>query len=225
MANAGMHALIGTTVKKLAPKKAWLFLGIVLGNMLPDLDNYAVAVVTLTGGDPHPMHRTFTHSIFTILTLIVIFFIFAKLRGDDRWSNLGLGLGIGVGMHMAVDMLVWFNGVNLLWPLGGEYTLWKTPLAEDHWFMKFIAHPAEFLFFWLYLAWLGKTATANNTDGGHLKGLRGWTIAMLILFAVTLPLAYMEIKLFATVAGALYIVSLTAVFLFTIKFRETLEAG
>lgn len=224
MANAGMHALIGTATKRLAPKKAWLFLGIVLGNLLPDLDNYAVAVATLTGGDTHAMHRTFTHSVFFIAAVIVIFFIWSKVKGDDRWNNLGLGLGVGVAMHMAVDMLVWFNGVHLLWPLGDEYNLWANPPAEDHWFRIFISYPAEFLFFWLYFAWLGKTAAARNTDADRQKGLRGWAIAMLALFIITLPLSYMDIPMYMTIYGALYLIALTAAFLFTIKFRETLEA-
>jgi membrane-bound metal-dependent hydrolase YbcI (DUF457 family) len=30
---------------------------------------------------------------------------------------VGLGLGIGILMHILLDLLVWFNGVEILWPI------------------------------------------------------------------------------------------------------------
>ena len=50
MAQAGIHGLVGVAVRKWSPAREWLVLGIVLGNLLPDADNLAVAVATVTGG-------------------------------------------------------------------------------------------------------------------------------------------------------------------------------
>jgi hypothetical protein len=217
-----MHALIGAAARRVAPKRTWLVLGVILGNMFPDLDNYAVAVATLAGADTHGLHRTFTHSVFTILAILVGFFLIARLRGDDRWNALGIGLGIGVGMHMAVDMLVWFNGVELLWPLGTEYNFW-TSYEPPGWLYTFVSVSAEFLFFWLYLLWLGRTARHQATDGASLQSLAVWTNIMLALFLVFLPLSYLWPGYF-TIYGALYLVALTAVFVITIRMRATVEA-
>jgi len=221
MANAGMHALVGTVTRRLPTRKTWLVLGLILGNMFPDLDNYFVAVASVTGRETEGLHRTFTHSVFTILALWVVFFIFSRLRGDERWYNLGLGLGVGVAMHMALDMLIWFNGVDLLWPLGTEYNFWAG-YTPPEWLATLVDSSFEFLFFWLYLFWLGNTARKNGTDAARLPALRYWTLAMLVLFILFLPLSYLWGGYYQ-VYGGLYLVSITAVFVISIRMRATLE--
>ena len=221
MAQAGIHGLVGAAVRKITPKLEWLVLGIILGSLFPDLDNYAVAVATLARLDTHGIHRTFTHSIFASLAVIIVFFVIAQVRKERRWANLGLGLGIGIGLHIALDLLIWFNGVELLWPFGGWVNLWEG-VSPPEWFAKFM-DPAEFLFFALFFAWLAKTARANQTNVDFLGSLRLWTIAMVVLLVVFTPLAYMMSKGFLTIFGAAYLVSITAAFLITIRMRQTVE--
>lgn len=221
MAQAGIHGLVGAAVRKFTPKLEWLVLGIILGSLFPDLDNYAVAVATLAKLDPHGIHRSFTHSIFTILAVVIVFFVIAQVRKERRWANLGLGLGIGIGLHIALDLLIWFNGVELLWPFGGWVNLWEG-VSPPEWFAKFM-DPAEFLFFALFFAWLAKAARANQTNVDFLGSLRLWTIAMVVLLVVFTPLAYMMSKGFLTIFGVAYLVSSTAAFLITIRMRQTVE--
>ena len=66
------------------------------------------------GSPQKGLHRTFTHSLFTIAATIVVFRCVAWATKHPRWSNLGLGLGIGVLMHVLLDLLVWFDGVEIL---------------------------------------------------------------------------------------------------------------
>ena len=221
MAQAGIHGLVGAAVRKITPKLEWLVLGIILGSLFPDLDNYAVAVATLAKLDPHGIHRSFTHSIFTILAVVIVFFVIAQVRKERRWANLGLGLGIGLGLHIALDLLIWFNGVELLWPFGGWVNLWEG-VSPPEWFAKFM-DPAEFLFFALFFAWLAKAARANQTNLDFLGSLHRWTIAMVVLLVVFTPLAYMMSKGFLTIFGVAYLVSSTAAFLITIRMRQTVE--
>lgn len=222
MAQAGLHALVGVVTRKVAPKREWLMLGIILGSLFPDLDNYAVAIATLAGWDTHALHRTFTHSLFTILVTLAVFMIIAQVSKQPRWATLGLGLGIGIGLHIALDLLLWFNGVELLWPLGGWVNLWANT-SPPTWFTKFL-EPAEFLFFALFLAWLAQAARSHKTNTQFLKTLRLWTIAMIVLLLIFTPLAYLMGKGFLTVYGAFYLVSLTAVFIITICMKQTVEA-
>ena len=49
MAQAGIHSMVGMVIQKWAPARKWLMLGIVLGNLFPDADNFVVAIATLTG--------------------------------------------------------------------------------------------------------------------------------------------------------------------------------
>ena len=222
MAQAGIHALVGAAVRKASPKREWLMLGIILGSLFPDLDNYTVAVATLAKLNTHGLHRTFTHSVFTILAVLVIFFLVARARQEPRWTNFGAGFGVGIGLHVLLDLLIWFNGVELLWPFGGWVNLWEG-FKPPEWFTKLL-DPAEFAFFALFLAWLAKAAQANRTNTDFLGTLRRWTLVMLVLLVVFTPLAYVMSKGFLTVFGAFYLISITAAFVITIRMRQTVEA-
>ncbi len=124
MAQAGIHRLIGMAVRKWAPKAEWVMLGIILGNLIPDTDNLAVAIATVAKLPTEGLHRTFTHSLFTILAILVLFYIIAALTKKTHWNNLGIGLGIGVLMHILLDLLLWFNGVAILWPIPSWINIW-----------------------------------------------------------------------------------------------------
>ena len=87
MAQAGIHSLVGVVVRKCTPARECLVLGIVLGNLLPDADNLAVAAATLTGASTEGLHRTFTHSLFTIAAIIIVFQLVAALTKRPSWGN------------------------------------------------------------------------------------------------------------------------------------------
>jgi membrane-bound metal-dependent hydrolase YbcI (DUF457 family) len=70
MARVGIHGLIGTAVRKLIPIRAWLMLGIVLSNLIPHTDNLAVAVATVMKLPVEGYHRTFTHSLSTVVAVV-----------------------------------------------------------------------------------------------------------------------------------------------------------
>ncbi|MEZ4594861.1 MAG: metal-dependent hydrolase [Chloroflexota bacterium] len=105
MAQAGIHGLVGVAVRRWTPTRKLLLLGIVLGNLLPDADNLAVAVATVTGGSTEGLHRTFTHSLFFVLALVIVFWLVGVVGKRPSLTNLGLGLGIGVLMHILLDLL------------------------------------------------------------------------------------------------------------------------
>jgi membrane-bound metal-dependent hydrolase YbcI (DUF457 family) len=221
MAQAGIHALVGAAVRKVTPRREFLMLGIILGSLFPDLDNYAVAVATVAKLNTHGLHRTFTHSVFTILAVFAIFFILARVRQEPRWTNFGIGFGVGIGLHILLDLLIWFNGVELLWPFGGWVNLWEG-VKPPGWFAKLL-DPAEFAFFALFLAWLARTAQANKTDNDFLSPLRRWMMAMIVLLVVFIPLAYVMSKGFLTIFGVFYLISITAAFVIAIRMRQTVE--
>jgi membrane-bound metal-dependent hydrolase YbcI (DUF457 family) len=222
MAQAGLHALVGAVTRKLTPNREWLMLGIILGSLFPDLDNYAVAFATIARLDTHGLHRTFTHSILTALGIASIFVIVSLVTKQLRWTNLGIGLGIGMGLHIALDLLIWFNGVQLLWPLSSWVNLWEG-VKPAVWFAKLL-DPAEFLFFALFFLWLAKAAQTSKTNLEFLSTLRRWTIGMFVLLAVFTPLAYLMNKGFQTIYGIFYLVSMTAGFVITIRMRKTVGA-
>jgi len=222
MAQAGIHSMIGMVVRKWTPARKWLMLGIVLGNLFPDADNLAVAIATVTRRSTEGLHRTFTHSLFFVAAIIVLFYIAAKIIKRPEWGNLGLGLGIGVLMHILLDLLIWFNGVEILWPLPSWANLWPN-YAPPEWFDKLMM-PVENLFFALFFILLASTARKQNTDSDYLPKLRIWAWVQGILFVVFLVMVYTMRSGFVTIFGAVYLLSLGLAFGITIRMRNTLES-
>ena len=222
MAQAGIHGMVAAAVRKYVPAKEWLMLGIVLGNLFPDMDNLAVAVATVAKLSTQGLHRTFTHSIFTILLVFVVFYLVALLTKRPRWWNFGLGFGVGILMHVLLDLLIWFNGVEILWPLPSWVNLWEG-FQVPVWLDKFML-PAEFLCFGLFLLVLASLAHTHQTDTGYLSRLRVWMIVQFVLFVAFTVMVYLMDRGFMTVYGALYLLSLFLAFGIAIRMRETVEA-
>ncbi len=222
MAQAGIHSVIGVAVRKWAPKAEWLVLGIVLGNLFPDTDNLAVAIATVAKLPTEGLHRTFTHSLFSITAIMAVFYIIAALTKKARWNTLGIGLGVGVLMHILLDLLIWFNGVGILWPIPSWVNLW-TGYIPPEWFDKLML-AAEYLFLALYFLLLYSIAQKNKTDLDYQKTLRVWIILQAVLFVVFTALVYTMSKGFTTINGAVYLLSLFLAIGVTIRMRKTIEA-
>jgi membrane-bound metal-dependent hydrolase YbcI (DUF457 family) len=224
MPQNGIHAMIGVVSRKWMPKREWLFIGVVLGNMFPDLDNLVVAYATLAKlPDPESYHRTFTHSVFTVIVAVILFYLIAALTRNEKWKNFGLGFGVGILMHILVDLVLWFNGVELLWPIRYELNFWSwftTPV-----WLKIILDTVEFLAFGLYFLLLGALARRSGTDTARQGSINVWAYIEFGLFVVftVLFFAIGTRGLHYTIFGALYLVSLIIAMLMTYLMRNTVE--
>ena len=156
------------------------------------------------------------------MAIIAGFYIIGRLTGKARWGNLGLGLGIGVLMHILLDLLIWFDGVAILWPIPSWVNFWSG-VTPPEWWMNLMMS-VEFLFIALYFLSLDWTARKRGTDAGFLGKLRIWTGVMLLLFVVFTILVYTMEKGFMTPYGALYLVALGVAIGVTIRMRDTVEA-
>ena len=221
MPQAGIHGLVGTLSRKWMPKREWLLLGVVLGNMFPDLDNIAVAVATLTKAPTEGLHRTFTHSIFTVIALVILFAIITALTKNPRWTSFGYGMGAGTLMHILLDLVLWFNGVELLWPVRFELNFWSWFAMPD--WLERLLNTGEFLAFGLFFALLALLARRQNTDVDYQSKVRLWAIIQFVLFAVFTFLAFTMTSGYFRIYGALYLLSLFFAIGVTIRMRETIE--
>ncbi|MEW5940654.1 MAG: metal-dependent hydrolase, partial [Chloroflexota bacterium] len=170
------------------------------------------------------IHRTTTHSVFFFVAVAVVFYFIGVWKKDARWNSLGLGLALGMALHSLLDFVIWFNGVEIFWPIGGEINFWAN-VTPPEWWMT-LMDPAEFLMFGLYLWALGSWARKAGTDGEFMGKHRLWMWSQFALFIVFTPMFFlMEKKAYYTIYGALYLVSLFAVFFVTIRMRRTVEAA
>jgi membrane-bound metal-dependent hydrolase YbcI (DUF457 family) len=208
-------------VRRWAAGRKWLLLGIVLGNLLPDADNLFVAVATLTGRSTEGLHRTFTHSIFFVAALIAVFEVIALISRKKHWRNLGRGLGVGVLMHIALDLLVWFNGVEILWPLDSWVNLWPGIVMPDWWTRLML--PLENATLALFLIMLAELARKQGTDEAYLGWLRIWIWVQSGLAVVFLVMVYAMESGYLTPFGAVYLLSLFLVAGIAIRMRSTID--
>jgi len=222
MAQAGIHGLVGIAMRKMSVKKEWLILGIIAGNMAPDLDALVVAYATLTGGDPHGLHRTWSHSIPFMVGLVLVFYVISALAKSRRIGNLGLGLGIGMLTHSILDLVIWFRGVQLFWPFFPEINFWASYTPPAWWADKFES-AVEFGLMALFLYMLGRIASKQATDTDFLPKLNIWIGVELVLFAVFLVLVYVWSGYYIAF-GAAYIFSLILTEVITFRMRNTIEA-
>ena len=223
MAQAGIHGLVSLPLRKWKTRPEWLVLGVVLGSLLPDSDNLAVAVATLTKSSTEGLHRTFTHSLITIAGMMAVFFLVSLATKKRRWINLGIGLGLGIFMHIVLDLLIWFDGVAILWPVPSWVNLWGS-LTPPGWWTKLMM-PVELLFFALFFLTLHSMARKEGSDLGFLGKLRFWTILESLLFLVFLALAYTLTAGFLTIFGAVYLLSLGVAIGIAIRMRATIESS
>lgn len=221
MAQAGLHALVSLPLRKIISTPKWLLLGVVLGSLFPDADNLLVAIATLVKKPTEGLHRTFTHSLFMVVLVVAIFYLVSKVTKRSQWYNLGLGLGLGIFLHIVLDLLLWFNGVAILWPLPSWLNLWSkvTPPA---WWMK-LMDPLELLLFALFFYTLYVMARKQGSDSHYSGKLPIWIWIEAVLFVVFLILSFVLTKGFLTIFGAVYLLSLGLAFYITIRMRATVD--
>ena len=221
MPQAGLHAMVGIASRKWFPGREWLLLGVVLGSMFPDLDNIAVAVATLTKTSTEGLHRTFTHSLFTVVAVVVLFYFLALVSRKLKWNSLGLGLGAGILMHILLDLVLWFNGVELFWPIRFELNFWSwysVPLWLEN-----LLSTGEFLAFGLFFWMLVSIAAKNGTDKEYQSMARLWAYLMFGLFVIFTVMAFTMSSGWFTIYGGLYLLALFIAVGVTIRMKTTIE--
>ena len=223
MPQAGIHGIVGVSFRKWMPHQEWLLFGVVLGNLFPDLDNIAVAIATVTKSPTEGLHRAFTHSLFTALALVALFYLVSLLTRDRRWNQFGLGFGAGILMHIILDLFLWFNGVELFWPIKFDLNFWSW-FAMPGW-LDIILKTGEFLAFGLFFLLLASLGKKQRTDEAFLPTLRVYAHIQFVLFAFFSVAGFVMQKGFMTLYGAFYLLSLFLAIAMTFRMVKTIEAA
>jgi len=133
-----------------------------------------------------------------------------------------MGLGLGILLHILLDLVIWFDGVAILWPIPFYLNFWEGVTPPAWW--SILIQPLELLFLALFFLALHSMARKQGTDLGFLGKLRFWTGLEGLLFVVFLVLAFTLSKGFLTIFGAVYLLSLILAFAIVIRMRATLGA-
>lgn len=176
MGQVGLHGLVGLVVgKELITayvtdrelKKPLMF-GFVMGSLAPDLDY--LAAVGMYPTDPDlalHLHRTFSHSLLAVATVLVGFSILAFILNDDYLKYLGRGFALGILAHLTLDIFVWFSPVDVFWPASvygiiPPVNLWRGYAPPE--VLVRLLGAAELAAYALYYGYLAKAARRLGTD-------------------------------------------------------------
>lgn len=224
MAQIGLHGLVGVSMGSGVFKKKDLFYGFVLGNLLPDTDFFLLAIVYLFDTAlGTAMHRSFSHSLLAIIVFSLAAYLIAR-GSKERRTNLSLGIALGMLTHIIFDILFWFSGVALFWPL----RLFGIPDTINIWasvtipgLVTNLLGALDYFFAGLYLLFLVKTA-ADSPLVRRLKKLAFIQWPLFILYTV---LSFFLSKgLFDLAHYVVFILFLLPTLLYaTIKMRPVIE--
>ncbi len=226
MPQVGAHAIIGFYINKFLKTKKWLYVSIIFGSILPDVDTIIVGFSILFTDINNPFtyfHRKATHSFFLVIIIYLVCMILSEIYKNQKYKTIGIGLSIGMISHIIADTFFFFQGIYFLWPINYQFNLWNdiyspTPL------IKKLIFTLEFLFFRIY-AWillqLSIITPAKNI--WFHKPLIIWKNVMTILFIIFLVIAIMGIPVFTTLTSIAYIISLIVTIYSTWILRDVFK--
>ena len=230
MPQPGLHAILALAARKRLSARRWFALGLVFGSLLPDADSYpqafAILVQKMDAQAAEAIyHRTFTHTLFFPLALVVLLSLISLVRGGQALRIFGYGLAVGMALlHSLVDIFAWFDGVGLLWPVW-SVNLWSwLTLPED---VTNLLRAGNFWAFAAYFAYLAALARRAGTNAVYLPRLRRYTYAQLAFAAIFTVLAFLlPLKTYNLPDGAVFLLlAFPNVVWVTWQMRETIEAA
>lgn len=229
MPHPGFHGVLALATRKVFSTKHWFALGLVFGSMIPDADGYPQAFAIMAQGvDAHvaeaTFHRTFTHTLFFPLAIALIFLLIHLVKRDQNLLNFGLGMAAGSAiLHSLVDILGFFDGVGLLWPIW-SVNLYEGVQLSDH--QVQMLRSVNFLAFALYFWFLLSIARTKNTNTDYIPRLKNYLYIQAGLFLVFFALTFfLPFKTYNTVDGAVFLfLAFPNVLWVTWKMRNTIEA-
>jgi len=229
MPHPGFHGVLALATRKTFSRKHWFGLGLVFGSMLPDADGYPQAFAIMAQGvDPHiaeaAFHRTFTHTLFFSLAIALIFLLLYAVRRDQTLLNFGLGMAAGSAiLHSLIDILGFFDGVGLFWPIWSVNLYANVQLTEHQVQMLRSVNFLAFAFYFWVLLTIAKKA---GTNADYIPSLRNYLYIQAALFLVFFALTFaLPFKTYNTIDGAVFLLlAFPNVLWVTWKMRNTIEA-
>ena len=226
MPQAGLHAAFGIQLKRFIPYERRLFPAVIFGAILPDLDILAVAVGSLfypISQSEQLLHRSFSHSFFTLILIYLIFAILAEWKNNPTLKSIGKGLALGILTHITLDTFFWFREIHFLWPLPFKpFNLWIS-LVIPEWIHRSLL---IFEFFWFrWYAWflISQHLKVPNRESWIISYLNYWKNMESILLLLFIILGFWNPQFFIILFGSAYIPSLIMALWSTYMSRDALE--
>ena len=221
MAQIGLHTLISLKIRRYLPKQNYFFTFFLIGSILPDTDIIIAGILSFFTSIEYSVavaHRTFSHSIITTTFLYLCLITLSEFKGNKNIRVIANGIALGIISHILIDLLFWFEGIKLFWPLPiSEVNIWKHLPFQIPEFFHNLMFLLEFVFFRL-LAYQLIQLLINNplNQSYYLKPLTLWMKSesyFFITFFISMLINYYDSTILndnelIIIFGALYIPSL-----------------
>ena len=225
MAQAGLHAYLSLKSKKWIPDKKY-FISFIIGSIIPDIDIIICALASYyipINDAVYYFHRTFSHSIITIAVIYLGFLIAYELKKNESILNYAYGFVAGMLFHLLIDIFLWFNYVDLFWPLPiPPINIWMNIQIHES-IINFL-FALEFIFFRFFASKLIDIIINNPLKNGYyIKYLSHWMkieIIMLFIFIFTIIIIpNMKLAIF----GIFYIPSIVMLIYSVWNLRDSIN--
>jgi len=225
MAQAGLHAALGYSLRHIIPYKKGFLAAVLFGAILPDLDLLIVAIASLY----YPIsqaaalfHRSFSHSFFTIILFYLVFSFIAEWKKQPVYKLVGEGLILGILSHIIVDTFLWFQNIQFLWPLPFKpfnfWSFWQAP----YWLQRSMLVIEFFCFYWYAWFLISRHIHHPNRQSWIVKYLQHWKSIEGSLLLIFIFLAYLDPAGFLIIFGIAYIPSIIMALWATYMSRNAL---
>tara|TARA_B100001146_G_scaffold213638_1_gene214184 strand:- start:123 stop:803 length:681 start_codon:yes stop_codon:yes gene_type:complete len=226
MAQAGLHAYISLKSKKWVPDKKFLFISFLLGSIIPDIDILFSAIASYympLNKAVEIFHRTFTHSLISVAALYLIFLIIYEIKKNELILNIAYGLTAGIIFHLLIDIVLWFNTIDLFWPLPiPKINLWFKFTIQNNIINTLLA--LEFIFFRLFASKLIDIIINKPLNNAYyIKYLGYWMKIEIILFILFIISIQIIPSFSLIVFGIFYIPSLLMLIFSTWNLRDSID--
>ena len=228
MAQAGLHAYIAFLFKKKLPFKKWFFISFLIGSIIPDIDLILVPIGLLASLGIEDsillLHRTFSHSIITLIIIYLSFLIIYEIKKDINLLFICNGFCLGILLHILIDIFLWFEPIHILWPLPIDEINFFNYIEISYFFKIFLLSSEFFLF--RVLAWkLIKIIITNplkNADAiNSLSKFMKVELVYLILFIISS--IYLDYSYIYYIFGIFYIPSLIFMILMLYRIKDSIN--
>lgn len=195
LAQFPIHIAVGLYASDLVKRSQALNYGLILGSFAPDLDFIPlVAVYAFNPTLARSFHRSASHSFLIPLLILVISVVARLITRKQRLMDWGVGLAVGLISHVVLDLVFWFDQVQVLWPLD----LWGISTTVDLWkgytpptsIYLLIGPAAEFLFYGLLFRLLQMRALRGQDGARFMPSLRLMERLSFAVFAVYVVLVF-----------------------------------
>jgi len=226
MAQIGAHAYISVLIRKKLSYRKWFFPGFLLGSILPDIDYFFSKIHEIINIPSYLsfLNKTFAHSILSTVIIYLLLLIVYELKKDKSILHLANGLILGIFLHISIDILFFFEKIDLFWPLPiNSIYLWDKNLPI---YIYKLILALEFVFFrWFAHYSIDMILHHPGKNRALIKVQTLWMKLELSFTAIfIICLYYLEIQNVLIVFYLGYIPSMFMMFYTIIKIWDSLDA-